>query len=294
MRSNPLLITMTGSLVLLAGILALLRFEDRLANPGSTSSARPLVMYCAASNRDVMEEIRGVYQHEFGRQIEIQYGPSQTLLSSLEISQTGDLFLPADDSYLDIARQKSLIGQVLPIATMRAVVAVRLGNPKSVQDYSDLLRSDLRLVLANPDTAAIGKLTHRILSDQSKWNAAAAAALAQRLTVTEVANDVSVGAADAGIVYDAVLHTYSDLTWIDLPELANAESQVSIGVIASSRQLEAALHFAKYVVSSEHGLRHYRQHGFHVQEAANIPIDSVSRSQHQLTSEPFNKPDGAL
>ena len=82
--------------------------------------------------------------------------------------------------------------------------------------------------------------------------------------MTEVANDIVVGAADAGIVYDAVLHTYPDLQFVELPELASAASQVSIGVIATTKQPQAALHFARYVSARDRGLKHYAEHGFHV------------------------------
>ncbi len=42
-----------------------------------------------------MDAIRSEYEREFNRSVQIQYGPSQTLLSSIELSKTGDLFLPA-------------------------------------------------------------------------------------------------------------------------------------------------------------------------------------------------------
>ena len=63
-------------------------------------------LFCAASNRAVMEEIRAAYEEETGRRVVIQYGPSQTLLSQLEIAKTGDLYLPADDSFLKVGREK--------------------------------------------------------------------------------------------------------------------------------------------------------------------------------------------
>ncbi|HAC90389.1 MAG TPA: molybdate ABC transporter substrate-binding protein, partial [Planctomycetaceae bacterium] len=43
------------------------------------------------------------YRSEYSRQVLVEYGPSQTLLSRCEIGATGDLFLPADDSFLQIA-----------------------------------------------------------------------------------------------------------------------------------------------------------------------------------------------
>src|SRR5262245_44548737 len=97
----------------LAGIVALavsLLQGDRStpAKPGGEKS-QPLVLYCAASNKSVIEAIRADYEKQYKVPLQIQYGPSQTLLASIEVSKTGDLYLPADDSYLVMARERKLV-----------------------------------------------------------------------------------------------------------------------------------------------------------------------------------------
>ncbi|MEZ6041940.1 MAG: molybdate ABC transporter substrate-binding protein [Planctomycetaceae bacterium] len=231
---------------------------------GEASMVSPVTLFCAASNRAVMESIRKEYEAETGRRVEIQYGPSQTLLSSIEVSGTGDLYLPADDSYLRIASEKSLVAEQLPLARMQAVVAVRKGNPKQITTFDDLLKEGNRVIQASPDAAAIGKVTRRILGESGLWDKLDTATVAYRTTVTDVANDLLVDAADAGIVYDAVLHTYPDLEFVELPELLPAASNIGIGVVASTSQPAAALHFARYVSAGDRGLMHYQNHGFRV------------------------------
>lgn len=259
LSNNRILLLIIASVVSLSGIFAALNLGSH------TTSEDPqytLMLYCAASNRSVMESIREDYEKEYGRKVDIQYGPSQTLLSSIEVTGSGDLFLPADDSYLDMARQKQLVAEVVPIARMQAVVAVKRTNPKSIEQFSDLLSDEVRLVLASPDTAAIGKVVRALLSEDNQWEPLVSSAAAERSTVNEVANDVTIGAADAGIVYDAVLHTYDDLEYVELPELADAASQVSVGVIASTDHPQAALHFARYVSARDRGLKRYAEFGF--------------------------------
>jgi len=255
--------------VVVAVFMMSLSTTRRIANSGSANGvlgieAEPLVLFCAASNRTVIDSIRIQYEREFNRSIQIQYGPSQTLLSSIEVSGAGDLFLPADDSYIELGNQKGLLSEVIPLASMRGVVAVRRGNPKGVRDFSDLLRSDVRLVQSSPDSSAIGKRTKICLVENDHWDRLNAATTAFRTTVTDIANDLVVGAADAGIVYDAVLHSYSDLESIELPQLGAVVSQVSLGVISSSKRPQAALHFARYIAARDRGLTHYAKHGFSV------------------------------
>jgi molybdate transport system substrate-binding protein len=236
---------------------------DRSGKDGAND---PIMLYCAASNRAVMEAIRGDYEQEFGRVVQIQYGASQTLLSSLQISHTGDLFLPADDSYIRIARDKGLIAEVLPLAGMKAVIAVKKGNPKHITSLADLLKPDVRLVQASPDAAAIGKVTREVLTESGNWSPIESATLAFRTTVTDVANDLLVGAADAGIVYDAVLYAYPDLEAVEIPELEPAASLIMLAVTESTEQPQAALHFARYVAARDRGLVQYEAHGFQPEE----------------------------
>ena len=62
----------------------------------------------------------------------------------MEVTGAGDLYLPADDSYLKIAKDRKLVSEILPIAKMEVVVAVKKGNPKSIETFEDLLRETSR------------------------------------------------------------------------------------------------------------------------------------------------------
>lgn len=265
-RVDPVPVIAVISAVVLAGLFVLLAGsgEPTRTEAGATHDGSAVMVYCAASNRAVMESIREAYETEHGIRIDVQYGPSQTLLSSIEVSRTGDLYLPADDSYLALAKEKGLIAETLTIAQMRAVVVVARGNPKAIETCDDLIRDDVRLVLASPETAAIGKVGRDALQQAGRWRAVQRACTAFRATVNEVAADVAIGAADAGIVYDAVLHTYQNVDRIELPELSPAASHVAVGVIRSTKQRDAALQFARYLAAEDGGLQHYRRFGFHV------------------------------
>lgn len=261
---NRISAVMLASLLIPGALIFWLISSDR---PNDSSSGS-IVFYCAASNRAVMEAIVGEYEEETGRRLEIQYGPSQTLLSNIEVTHgdSGDLYLPADDSYLVTAKEKGLVDEVIHIARQQGVIAVRKGNPKGITSFADLLKEDVRVVQASPDAAAIGKVTRKILQEQGLWDQLDKATTAYRTTVIEAANDVVVGAADAGIVYDAVLHTYPDLEFVEIPELKEAASDIAIGVIVGTKQAPRALHFARYVSARDRGLRHYADYGFRISD----------------------------
>jgi len=263
---NRQTMVMIGSAVVFATMLFLMNASNSTQRSRGLSGQdqEPLVVFCAASNRAVLELIRIQYEKEFNRPIQIQYGASQTLLSNIEVSGVGDLYLPADDSFVELGSVKGLLSEVFPLATMNGVVAVRRGNPKNIQSFSDLLRPEIRLVQASPDVAAIGKRTKIILTEEKLWDRLEAATVAFRTTVVDVANDLVVNAADAGIVYDAVLKSYPDLETIQMPELHGIVSKVSLAVVTGSKQPQAALHFARYVAAKDRGLVHYAEQGFQI------------------------------
>lgn len=270
-------LSLLGLVLIFASLSRNVTHSDAMSDGKGGAKTEPLVLHCAASNRAVMEAIRRDYEQEFETEVQIQYGPSQTLLSAIEVSQIGDLYLPADDSYLDLGKQKGLIAEAIPIARMQAGIAIRKQDSNSIKKLQDLFRNDVRFVIANPDTAAIGKVTRQVLSKSGTWNEMEQAASAQRATVNEVANDVAIGAVDAGIVYNAVLHTYPDLAFVNAPELAAASSEIAIGVVASTQQPTRALHFARYVSAADRGLKRYREYGFGVADREITDGDTAER-----------------
>jgi len=261
------LVAILGSLVVLAILIAsLLSSKPNVGSTNGPEGARtkqqPLVIYCAASNKSVIEAIRRDYEQEFRVPLEIQYGASQTLLASLAVTKMGDLYLPADDSFLATARERLLIDDEYPLATMQAVVAVAKGNPLQIATWEDLLKPEVRIAQASTEAAAIGKMTKESLVARDLWEPLHNRTTVYKTTVNEVANDVKTQSVDAGIVFDAVLHDYNTLEAIALPELAPVKAKVAIAVLNSSSQARQARHFARYVAASDKGMKHYRDFGF--------------------------------
>lgn len=262
---KPQLLAILASLVVLVVLAVNLLSDTQRGGPASPKPgepAQPLVIYCAASNKSVMESVRAEYEARYRTPLQIQYGASQTLLASLEVTGSGDLFLPADDSYLKLAHGHKLISTQLPLATMQAVAAVPKGNPKKISKLADLLTGGVRVAQASPEAAAIGKLTQDALTASGDWDALHTRTTVYKTTVTEVASDVKVGAVDAGIVFDAVLHDFPTLAAVPLPELAAARANIAVAVLNATRQPQRAHHFARYLAARDAGLAHYKKFGF--------------------------------
>ena len=247
-------------LALVAATIAGLLWNQKPGTP--TSAAKnPLVVYCAAGIKPPIEAAALAYEKEYGVPVQLQYGGSGTLLGNIRVTKTGDLFVAGDDSFIRLGREQGVIAESIPLATMRPVIAVRKGNPKNIHAVADLLRLDVAVALANPDAASIGKTTQRILEKQGTWAELKAHAKVFKPTVNDIANDVKLGAADAGIVWNATAGQYSELEAVHVPEFAPVVETVTLGVLKNSKQPTAALRFARYLGARDRGLLEFsKQH----------------------------------
>ena len=192
-----------GSLVAIGVLLGLLFWNQSPPSHGPRREA--LVVYCAAGLKPVVEAVAKDYEREQKTSVQLQYGGSGTLLSNLRVAQRGDVFIPADTSFIDLGNSNRLLAEVLPLARMSAVITVAKGNPKNIRSIRDLLRDGVRVSLGNPDSVAIGTVARAALTRSGDWAALSARALVFKPTVNDVANDVKLGAVDAGIVWNVTV-----------------------------------------------------------------------------------------
>lgn len=256
-------VTAVASLVALAVAVAGLWWREHHARPAS--GVRPLVVYCAAATRPPMEAAARDFEAETGRSVELRFGPSEEILTKAGLvnpADPADLLLPADDSYIRLARERGLVREQVPIATIRAVVLAATGNPKGIAGWSDLLRDGVKVAVPGA-AAAVGRLTRDHLAATRRWPSLAPHVV-DTGTVTEAANAAKLGSADAAVVWDAVAAGYAGQQVLSLPELDGVTARVEVAVLKPSADPAAARQFARYLASPTGGLMHFRAAGFGV------------------------------
>ena len=232
----------------------LLVFCAACKKPEVASSAKaeePLLVLAAASLKPALEKAASAYAAATGKTVRLLYGGSGSLVASLASGAPGDLLISADEETFTKARAKGLLAEGIPLARQQVRLAVAKGNPKKITALSDLTRTDIRLILCHPDSASIGTLCRRHLKDA--WAPLQAKAIALKPTVTEVAADLSVGAADATFLWDSMAAAYPQLELIALPELDGCSSLAIAGLPAAKGHPSEALAFARFLASPEHG-----------------------------------------
>jgi len=256
-----------GSLLAFAVLVGLLLWQPR--SPGRSDAsggtlAKPLLVYCAAGMKAPMEAIAHSYQRRFGVPVQLQFGGSGTLLSNLRVSRQGDLFLAADDSFLDLARSNRLVAETLPLARMTPVIAMKKGAGSRFKTLADLGQDGVTLALANPEAAAIGKVCRDLLQRAGRWDTLQPRIKVLKPTVNDLANDVKLGTVDAAFVWDSTVAQYPELEAVHVPELDSGVASVSLAVLASTTQPTAALRFARFAAARDAGLTEFERHHFTV------------------------------
>lgn len=261
---NPARKIIAGSLLAFVVLTALL-FRTPRSRPAK-ASGRPLLVYCAAGLKGPVEAVAHDFEQRTGIQVQLQFGGSGLLLSNLKVARRGDLFLAADNSFLEAGRSNGLVSEVVPLARMRPVIAVPRENPRRIASLRDLVHPEVQLSMANPDATAIGRVTQKALEKSGAWIALQPRIKVLKPTVNDVANDVKLGTVDAGIVWDSTVAQYPGLAAVHVPELDATFADVGVGVLSFGDQPAIALKFARYLGSRDRGLPAFTRAGFTVVE----------------------------
>jgi molybdate transport system substrate-binding protein len=249
------------SVLVVAGLILFLVKADRRPSP-EQASPETLIVYCAAGLEPPVSRILHEYQASHSVSFQTQFGGSGSLLSQIRVAGGGDLFVAADVQYLLTARKMELVDDILPIAVQTPVIIVARGNPKKIRDLSGLLAPGVRLSLADPKMAAIGKVVKGLLINGGQWDRLWTKAVIHRETVNQVANDVKLSAADAGIVWDATAAQYPELEIIHAEQLDHSMNEIALGILTSTKNPAAAREFADYLTAPDTGLAVFRQFGY--------------------------------
>ncbi|GAA3554944.1 molybdate ABC transporter substrate-binding protein [Snuella lapsa] len=225
---------------------------------------KSLLLYCAAGIKPVVEKVAKQYYEDYGVRVDLQYGGSGTLLSNLRVAKQGDLYLAADKSYIQEAQSHGLIAETQPLAYIKPVIAVAKGNPKGITTIEDLYKEDVKVVIANPDAASVGRLTKKMFVKAQLWEAFEPHVSVLMPTVNEVANTIKLGSMDAGIIWDATVKQYEDLEIVEIPMFNKYVKNVTIGVLNYSSQPTEALKFVRYLSAKNKGLSVFKDYAYQI------------------------------
>jgi molybdate transport system substrate-binding protein len=238
-----------------------------LSGCGTREETPPLYVYVGGTMRPAMETLVKQYEKETGRKLEIDYGDSGENLIKVETSRRGDLYV-AHDPFHGAIVHKGLGIDAWVVATLEPVIVVAKGNPKKIAGLADLAKPGVKVVLTDAEYSTAGHVWTLMFK-----KAGLAEAIQKNVVTTtrsggEAANAVSIGNADAAIVWNAVQFLRRDkldavaieppfrpvpgadaVTSPTFGPIDMSAIRVTVDVLASSKDPAAARAFADFVAS---------------------------------------------
>lgn len=193
-----------------------------------------------------------------GVTVAFEFGHSPTQRAQLEQGATPDVFLSASRKDMDLAAEQQLVlaDQVQVFARNKLIVILPPNNPAQIQTLADLAKPGLRLLIGVPDIP-IGSATLSMLDTLNASIApdykdrVLANVASQEVGVKPIVSKISLGEADAGIVYVSDAVAAPTLATLEIPDESNVLVVFTIAPVAASAHPEAAAAFAAFVLSDE-------------------------------------------
>jgi molybdate transport system substrate-binding protein len=190
-----------------------------------------------------------------GTKVTFNFAGSQALATQIQQAAPADVFASADIPNMD--KVKDLVGTPQNLASNLLQVVVEKGNPKGVKGLEDLANPDLKVVLAAPDVPA-GKYAQQALEKAG----VTVKPVSEEDNVKAVVTKVSLGEADAGIVYVTDVTAGGDkVEGVDIPEELNVVATYPIATVKASKAQDKAQAFMDLVLSAQ-GQQVLKQYGF--------------------------------
>jgi molybdate transport system substrate-binding protein len=229
---------------------------DDKSSGGSSGSPNELKVFAAASLTAAFTELGQRYTSaNGGTKVTFNFAGSQALATQIQQSAPADVFASADITNMD--KVKDLVGTPQNFASNLLAIVVEKGNPKGVEGLEDLGNSDLKVVLAAEDVPA-GRYAKQVLDKAG----VSVTPVSQEDNVKAVVTKVSLGEADAGIVYVTDVAAGGDkVEGVDIPETENVLATYPIATVKASKAQDKAQAFMDLVLSAE-GQQVLKEFGF--------------------------------
>lgn len=236
--------------------------KSSAATASATAPVSGKVTVLAASSlTEAYRQIGAAFQQANpGVSVEFSFAASSALAAQIEQGAPADVFASADEVNMKKVTDRRLIaGAPVTFARNLPVIVVPASNRAGITAPKDLSKPGVKLVLAGPEVP-IGnyarQIIDRLAADPAYGAAFKDAALrnivSNEANVRAVLTKVELGEADAGIVYKTDAKVSGDrVRIVEVPPSANVIATYPLGVIAASKNPDAARAFVDYVTGPE-------------------------------------------
>lgn len=253
------IVFIVGILLFMGAILPGCITQQDSASPQASSPASILV-YSGAGLKAPMQEIGRAFTQKYGIDVQYNYGGSGTLISQMNLTRKGDVFITGSTVEYNTAKNQSLVGPYQLIAYHVPVIAVQKGNPEKIMSLQDFARSGLNIALADANATAIGKAGTKMFRKYNITEAVEKNVVTRTPTINELTIFMNTGQADVALLtMDMINPEIMDA--IPIPASDNVVLIIPVGITSFTENRESAEKFVNFVASEE-GKAIFGKYGF--------------------------------
>jgi molybdate transport system substrate-binding protein len=250
--------TIITTLLLIIGLPAI------TSTPVVAQSNTSLLISAAASLKDILEEIKPLYQQSKPNvNISYNFGSSGALQQQIEQGAPADIFISAAKKQVDALEQKGLLvaGTRNIIAKNRLVLVVPK-NSVGITSFYNLKDAKVKkIAIGEPRSVPAGQYAQQVLEKLKIWNQVKPK-LVFANNVRQVLASVETGNAEAGLVYvtDAKISNKVKVV-VTADEKYHSAIIYPLAVVKRSKNLAAAKEFSQFL-SSDQAKTVFKKYGF--------------------------------
>lgn len=233
------------------------------------AAAQGVTLFAAASLTNALDEVLAAYSRRTGVKSRTNYAASSALARQVEQGAPADIFLSADEPWMDYLASRKLIDPATRASRLsnRLVLIVQSANPVNVViapgfDLGGLLGGG-RLSTGDPSNVPVGRYAQLALTRLGAWGIAGPR-LARADNVRAAMVLVERGEAPLGIVYatDAAVSSKVRVAGM-FPADSHPPISYPFAIVAKRDRLEVRTLFAHLLGGEAAAV--FRKHGFAVQ-----------------------------
>jgi molybdate transport system substrate-binding protein len=228
---------------------------------------KPLVVFAAASLTDALNEVGAACTTETGAAFKASYAASSALAKQIESGAPADLFMAADEEWMDYLDKKFLISKssrhdvlgnklvLIAPADSTAKVKITTG-PALVKSIGDA-----RVATGDPDSVPVGKYAKAALTKLGAWEAFEPK-MVRAENVRAALAYVARGEAPFGIVYATDAQIENKVKVLDtFPASSHPPILYPLALTSRAKDNAGAQKFAK-CLTSKPAAETFRKYGF--------------------------------
>jgi molybdate transport system substrate-binding protein len=206
---------------------------------GQTSNAlKQIVVFAGSAASPVYNEADPMFEAKTGIKIELHLGGSGSLLSSMQIAKTGDIYIPGSPDYLLKANKSEIVNlnttQPKILAYLVSAIIVQKGNPKNITTLEDLTKPGISIAIGDPESVCVGLYAKELLETNNLWDTVSPNIVTYAQSCEATAALIPTKAVDAVIGWHVFYNwtpDKADIVWIaptQIPKISYIAGAVSV------------------------------------------------------------------